>query len=113
MLCHEGNLGLIASVGHYHIVHTDNELFFFATLCHFFFTVFHFFTRTPSFFNIFSPPAPISMLKQPNPTVMLSDGLCGFRVKNAHRKKNQWIKKRGCGKKGGGVAKKWKTVAKK
>jgi hypothetical protein len=31
---------------------------------------------------------------------MLSDGLCGFRVKNAHRKKNQWLKKKG------GVAKK-------
>jgi hypothetical protein len=39
---------------------------------------------------------------------MLSDGLCGFRVKNAHRKKI-------IGEKigGRGVAKMWKTVAKK
>jgi hypothetical protein len=37
---------------------------------------------------------------------MLSDGLCGFRVKNAHRKKISGEKKEG------GVEK-WKTVEKK
>jgi hypothetical protein len=37
---------------------------------------------------------------------MLFDGLCGFRVKNEHRKKNQWRKKRGCGEKRGGCGEK-------
>jgi hypothetical protein len=44
---------------------------------------------------------------------MLSDGLCGFREKNVHRKKKQWIKKRGgVAKKEGGGMQKWKTVEK-
>jgi hypothetical protein len=54
---------------------------------------------------------------------MLFDGLYGFRVKNAHRKKKEkrmligniisGEQKGGVVKKEGGVAKKWKTVAKK
>jgi hypothetical protein len=79
----------------------------------FFTTVFHFFTPPPLFFAIFLFPASISTLKQHNTTLMLSDGLCGFRVKNEHRKTNQWRKKGGVAKKEAVVAKKWKTVVKK
>jgi hypothetical protein len=49
---------------------------------------------------------PISTLKQLNTTLILFDGLCGFRLKNEHMNKNQWQKEGGVEKKEGGVAKK-------
>jgi hypothetical protein len=64
-----------------------------------FFILFFTFSHSPHFFAIFFP-APIFTLKQHNTTLMLSDGLCGFRVKNAQK---------------GGVAKKeggWRKCAK-
>jgi hypothetical protein len=76
-------------------------------LRHFFFhflaNVFHFLAASPFFLPIFFP-VPISTLKQDNTTLMLSNGLCGFKVKNARRKKTQWPKKEGIvAKKEGGV----------
>jgi hypothetical protein len=81
-------------------------LIFFATIFHFFATVFHFFTTPPSFFANSFPPATISTQKQHNTTLMLSDWLCAFRVKNAHRKKSVAKKKEGVAKKEEGAAKK-------
>jgi hypothetical protein len=82
-----------------------HEFIFFATVFHFFATVFHFFATPPSFFAILYSPASISTLKQHNTTLMLSDGLCGFRVKNVHTKKIN-CKKRGVGEKRGGCGEK-------
>jgi hypothetical protein len=81
------------------------ELFFLPQFFHFFVTAFHFLATPLSFVPLFSP-VPISTLKQHSTTLMLSDGLCGFKVKNANRKKIS-------GEKEGGVVKKWSTVKKK
>jgi hypothetical protein len=62
---------------------------------------FSLFSHTPLFFATFCFPVPISTLKQHNTTLILSDGLYGFRVKNAHRKKISGEKKGG----GGGMLK--------
>jgi hypothetical protein len=70
------------------------NFFFSPPLC------FSLFRHAPLFFRHFFPPASISTLKQHNTTGMPSDRLCGFRVKNAHRKKNQWRKKGGRKKRG-------------
>jgi hypothetical protein len=90
-----------------------DELIFFATVSHFFSTVFHFFTTSPSFFATIIVSALIFTLKQHETTLMLFDGLCGFRVKNEHRGKKQSLKRGRCGEKRepGGSGKKWETVA--
>jgi hypothetical protein len=64
-----------------------DELIFFATVSHIFSTVFHFLTTSPSFFATFVVSALIFTLKQHETTLMLFDGLYGFRVKNEHRGK--------------------------
>jgi hypothetical protein len=71
------------------------------------------FSSIPLFFLPIFFPVPISTLKQDNTTLMLSNGLCGFKVKNARRKKTQWRKKKGLWQKKGGVAEKVEKSSKK